>query len=50
MERNTVRGPAGLAYARSCLSVFIIISHFGKMVGYAEFPNSLRNVGYGAQT
>jgi len=50
MEQYTMRGPAGLAYACSYLSVFVIISCFGKVVDYVEFPYSLRNVGYEVQT
>lgn len=50
MEQYTVRGPAALAYTCSCLYVFGIISHFGKVVDYVEFPYSLRNVAYGVQT
>jgi hypothetical protein len=40
--------PCCLAYACSCLSVFVIISRFGKVVEYVKFPNILRNVGSGA--
>jgi hypothetical protein len=50
MEKYTVSGPGGLVYARFCLSVFIIISRFGIVVDYVEFPYNLRSDGSGAQT
>jgi hypothetical protein len=44
-----VCGVVGLVHSCSCLSMFVIISFFGLVVKYVEFPCCLRSVGSGAQ-
>jgi hypothetical protein len=49
MEGYFVRRLFGLVYACSCLSVSVIVSCFGLVVNYVEFPYSLRTVESGTQ-